>query len=265
MILGVCGVLYYFCLSGTLFAWRRLSGSLVFTRHIQVDMESEFQVSLVGDRSSSRHCMGDRREVFISWSGLVLCHDDCRLTLAIRCKIAEQYVESTGHSVQLSPFQRRHFPFGFKLAQWPTAVGTPWAYLVCARTLAHVCETIQPMFRGANSGWILDQIQQEAGSSYVALGHPPAHIWSNTSFASAPVTPHEVDLKYAMTTIRTPAPMYVSFHPTSPPPGLCAAISDLLRDDWKESSGEQVLDLPDIPHGDTDFEDDACNLDDWLE
>ena len=99
----------------------------------------------------------------------------------------------------------------------------------------------------------------------MALGYPRAHIWSKTSFALAPLSPHEVDLGYAVTTIRTPAGLYVSFHPTSPPPGLCAAVSDLLKDEWKEGSDGQVLDLPDTPHGDTDSEDDEPDLDDWLE
>ena len=96
---------------------------------------SSFQAFLACDESSFCRRFLHEHEVFLTWSGLVLCHDDSNLTLAVGSKRSEQYLQSAGSWVNLNPFQRRHYLL-FKPAKWLKEMGTLWAYLVWARSLA---------------------------------------------------------------------------------------------------------------------------------
>ena len=130
------------------------------------------------------HC-----EVLLSKPGLIGMHErPCNL--ALRANLATAFVEVIGAWLCLSPFHRRHYLFGKKPPAWPKRIGTAWAYLICARAMAHTCALEEVKFERTDSGWVQAGLPPEMGGQVVVLGLPVAGTWGSVTFALSPTSPH---------------------------------------------------------------------------
>ena len=190
-------------------------------------------------------------------------HEKGPCNLALRANPATAFLEAIGAWLRLSPFQRRHHLFGKKPPAWPKRVGTPWAYLICAKAMAHACALKDVRFEGTDSGWVQSSVPAKRGSQVVVLGLPAAGTWESVTLALSSTSPHVSRYTPGITAVRTPPGMYICFRAGANVSALGGVLADLLRDEWQEKDEEEESE-PELPEMDTDSDPDDGDLAEWI-
>ena len=149
----------------------------------------------------------------------------------------------------------------------PKMIGTPWAYLICARAIAHACALQDVRFEGIDSGWVQASVPARNKGRVVMLGLPGSGNWRTVTLALSPTSPHVGQFALGVTAVCTPPGMYICFQAETRVLGLGGVLVDLLKDEWQETADEEEESEPVLPVKDTgsDSDSDCGDLIDWLE